>query len=149
MTLNIMRNLVKKARSDPQMIAFAHSIISGVPEKDDRAIIERVFRWVRDSITYRSDPNDVETLRTPERLIRDGYGDCDDKATLLSALLEALGYKTRFMVIGFAPDTFEHVYNEVLRGETWIALDSTEAVEVGWSPLDESRPILSRMPWRI
>lgn len=148
-TLDLMRRLVKKWRGDPEMIAFAHSLIAGIPAKDDRAIIQRVFEYVRDRITYRLDANDVEVLRAPDVLIAQGYGDCDDKSTLLSTLLESLGYKTRFVVIGFVPDEYEHVYNEVRFGSGWLPLDSTEQVEMGWSAYDGERRILARMNWNI
>lgn len=131
------------------MIAFANSLITDVPAKHDREIVERIFTWVRDRITYRNDANGVEVLRAPDVLIHDGYGDCDDKATLLSALLEALGYSTRFVVIGFEPEDFTHVYNEVRLGTVWVALDSTEPVPMGWSPYDGDIPIRARMNWNI
>lgn len=148
-TLGLMVKLVKKWRASPEMIAFAHSLIADIPAKEDREIVNRVFEYVRDSIVYRLDANDVEVLRAPDVLIRDGVGDCDDKATLLATLLEALGYNSRFMVIGFAPDDFSHVYNEVQLGTVWVPLDSTEPVPMGWSPFDGPQPIVARMVWNI
>lgn len=148
-TLGIMRKLVKLWRANPEMIAFANSLIADVPPKADREIINRIFLWVRDQIIYRNDANGVEVLRAPDVLIQQGYGDCDDKSTLLSTLLEALGYDTRFVVIGFEPDNFTHVYNEVKLGTVWVPLDSTEPVEMGWSPYDGPQPILARMNWNI
>lgn len=150
-TLDIMKGLVRKWRADPEMIAFANAITAEAPPKADRQIVNLAFEWVRDRIAYRNDPNGVELLRAPDVLIQTGYGDCDDKATLLSTLLEALGYNTRFVVIGFEPDNFSHVYNEVQLGPrgAFIALDSTENVPMGWSPFDGPQPILARMNWNI
>lgn len=148
-TLSIMARLVKSFRANPEFIAFTHAVLQGVAPKDDRGEIERIFAYVRDRIIYRKDPVDVEALRAPDVLIRDGHGDCDDKATLLAAMLEAVGYDARFVVIGFQPDDFTHVYVEVRFGPGWMPLDSTESVPAGWSPYDGGRPIRARMNWHI
>lgn len=76
----------------------------------------------------------VETLHTPEVLLKQQAGDCDDKSVLLAALLESIGHVTRFVAVGFLPGVYSHVLVEVLLGGEWVPLETTEPVEVGWYP---------------
>jgi len=54
---------------------------------------------------------------------------------LTSAMLEAIGYMTKSVAIGFTPNNFDHVYLEVLEPDRqiWLALDPTEPNPVGWA----------------
>lgn len=138
-TLYFMRKIVKASRSNPVVIQTARGLVSGIQEKNWKAEINSVFNFVRDCIRYTLDPNEVETLTTPEMLLEIRQGDCDDKSMLLAALLQAIGHPTRFRAIGFRPQALEHVYVETKVGEEWIALDSTErapAGQVAWNPSD-------------
>lgn len=148
-TLHIMSRLVKVFKADSRIRALAESLVADLPGKDYAAEVRRVFYYVRDSIRYTQDVNDVETLKTPLATVETRQGDCDDKSTLLAALLESLGHPSRFVAIGFEPENFAHVYVETFIGRDWMALDATEPVEPGWSPYAGPRPILARMTWRI
>jgi transglutaminase-like putative cysteine protease len=96
--------------------------------------IKRIHAYVRDNIRYLRDIHGVETLQSPPETLRRGYGDCDDKATLAATLLAAIGHPSRFVAIGRAPGKFSHVYVETRIGPRWISLETTEPVDVGWSP---------------
>ena len=136
----LMRSIVKKSRSDPDVIAVARSLTEHLAAKDWVGQVRAVFRFVRDRIRYTLDPNDVETLSTPMRLLRLKQGDCDDKAILLAALLEAIGHPARFKAVGFRAGELSHVYVEtkleipaVLKAfpDGWIPLDATEIGDIG------------------
>lgn len=149
-----MAKLVKQWRVNPDMRAFAETLIADVPPKDTRGEIGAVFNFVRDAIRYTRDINDVEMLKAPDVLLAERFGDCDDKATLLATLLETVGYKTRFVAVGLRTEDFEHVYVEVLLGDprspqSWYALDTTEPHPMGWSPYDGAQPIKARMVWHV
>jgi transglutaminase-like putative cysteine protease len=148
-TLEIMRRMVKKFRTDPAMRALAESLVSDLPSKDYAAEVRRLFYFVRDQIRYTQDVNEVETLKTPAATLETKQGDCDDKSALLATLLETLGHPARFVAVGFAPEDFSHVYVETYVGKSWLALDATEMVEPGWSPYSGAQPILARMLWHI
>ena len=135
-TLVLMRSIVRKAKSDPLVITTARSITRMVPQKNWRGEVEALFRFVRDRIRYVMDPNDVEALSTPERLLSIGAGDCDDKATLLAALLEAIGHPSRFVAVWFEPGSLTHVYVEAKIGQDWIPLETTEMIAMGRLPFD-------------
>lgn len=133
-TLKIMRAWVKRYKTDPAIRGLALKLIDGLPQKDHRGEIERLHAYVRDCIRYVRDVLEVETLQTPVKTLELKAGDCDDKSMLLAALLEAIGYPTRFVAVGFSPGRFSHVFPEVRRGTAWIALETTEYWPVGRRP---------------
>lgn len=135
-TLALMRSIVRKAKGDPAVVATARSLTRMVPQKNWRGEVEALFRFVRDRIRYVMDPNDVEYLSTPSRLIEMGAGDCDDKATLLASLLESIGHPSRFVAVGFEPGALTHVYVEARIGPDWVPLETTEMIAMGRLPFN-------------
>lgn len=116
-------------------------------QKDFEAEACALLVWVRDQIRYVRDIRTVETLHDPVTLL--GFpghqvgdfrhlpaamaGDCDDKATLLGALLESIGHEARFVAIAYQPGFFSHVWTQArvrARGP-WIDLEPTEPLPCG------------------
>lgn len=133
-TLKIMRRVVLDFRASPAVMQTARSLIASIPPKEFGTEIAALFFFVRDSIRYTLDTNGGEMLQTPDRLLQTRQGDCDDKATLLAALLESIGHPARFVAVGFSAGELSHVYVETRCGPDWYALDATEPHEPGWSP---------------
>lgn len=134
-TLAFMRELVKRYRTNMDVRRAATNILFLTPERNALHRASAIFEWVRDSIRYIGDVLDVETLHTPDRVLAARLGDCDDKATLLAAMLESVGYPTRFVVAGYQdPATFEHVYLQVQVDGQWLSADATEDHALGWTP---------------
>jgi transglutaminase-like putative cysteine protease len=99
--------------------------------------IEAVFNKIKNEIEFRGEYG--ETLQSPEATINLGAGDCDDQAVLGAAMLNSLGFETRFKTVAMrnSPDELSHVYVEVRDKQTgrWIALDPTvEQAYPGWEP---------------
>lgn len=113
---------------------LAENILSsaGVASKDYRGEVEAIQAWVRENIRYTRDPYFVETLISPAALIDSRQGDCDDHSMLVASLLLSVGFKPRFVAIGYTPGTFEHVLTEVRLGTKWVTVETTEPVAVGW-----------------
>lgn len=133
-TLKIMRRVVLDFRHNPAVVQLAHQLTAHVGEKDWATEAAALFFYVRDEIRYTLDSNGAEVLQTPERLLSTRQGDCDDKATLLAALLEAKGHPARFVAVGFEPGVLSHVLVETKIGDVWYPLETTEKVEPGWYP---------------
>lgn len=134
-TLRYMQGLVKRYKRSPTIRETALSILTDVAPKNWRGEIEALFRFVRDHIRYTRDIVGLETLQTPPVTLELGAGDCDDKSTLLAALLESVGHPTRFVAVGYrAPGSYSHVYVETRMGAGWIALDATMPHDMGWAP---------------
>lgn len=143
-TVERMRALVNEWRVNPQIINAARSIVFNEPAKDELAEARALFKFVQQRIRYVRDVRDVETLATPLATLETRSGDCDDHATLLATLLEAIGFETRFVLTSYqSTDAFEHVYLATLvnRGEcpVWMFADTTERGPFGWHAED---PIL-------
>lgn len=128
-----MRNIARRYRSNPDMVEAARHIVQGVPQKDWLGQVKKIFYFVRDRVRYVLDPNEVETVSTPDYLLAnmEAGGDCDDKSVLLATLLEAVGHPARFKAVGFEGGALTHVYVETKIGERWIPLDTTETLDAG------------------
>jgi transglutaminase-like putative cysteine protease len=135
-TLRTMRALVRQYRSDPTIRHAAINLLSLTSPRDSLGEVAALFDFVRDRIRYTGDVLDTETLTTPDKTLALGAGDCDDKAVLLAALLESVGYVTRFIVTGYnTPGVFEHVYLAAMIADgTFVALDPTECQSPGQEP---------------
>lgn len=135
-TLAAMRRMVNACKTDFTIRQAATSTVFLTPEKDELAEIRAIFEFVRDRIRYVKDIYGVETLSTPDKTLEGMIGDCDDQTTLLAAMLEAIGYPTRFVIAGYSGSDFEHVYLQVWVQGHWIGLDPTEQHPMGWEPPD-------------
>lgn len=140
-TLKIMSGIVRRAKKCVAIRETAAQLVNGYRQKDWVSEVKKLHSFVRDEIRYVKDIRGVETLHTPQKILDQQYGDCDDKSLLLASLLESIGHPTRFVAIGFRPGNYSHVYVETKIGEKWIPLETTENVGVGWSP----RGVVSRM----
>lgn len=134
-TIRAMRELVNARKADPRIIQAATSIIWCAPERDELCEVEALHAYVRDSIRYVRDPHALESLTDPALTLARRVGDCDDQAALLAALLEAVGYATRFVIGAFAhPGAWDHVWLQVYAAGQWIDADPTEHEPLGWQP---------------
>lgn len=130
-TLDIMAVLVNHSKKSPHIREFARSYVQDLSQKDIYGEVKRLFLFVRDNIRYIKDIRGIETLHTPEKILEQRAGDCDDKSVLIAALLESIGYECRFVAVAFKFNIFTHVFTQVkLRGK-WISLETTEPWAMG------------------
>ena len=133
-SLVYMRRFVEEYKTDPTILQLARGLTRWLPQKDYAAEIDAVFSFVQNNIRYVRDINGVETIQTPVKTLELGSGDCDDKTTLLAALLESIGFETRFHAMGFRKNSVSHVLLEARLDGQWVALETTEPVSMGWIP---------------
>ncbi len=118
-----------------QIRELAVELVGWIPPKHWRSEIEALFNFVRNKVRYTRDVRGVETVQTPVKTLEYRAGDCDDMVTLLAALLESIGFETRFVAMGIVPGHFQHVFLEAqLPSGEWMSLDPTEPVRAGWRP---------------
>lgn len=136
-TLRIMVSLVRRYRKSLPIRTLALEIVERVPgHKNFPGEAAALCLWVRGNIRYVRDVTEVETLQTPLKTLDIGQGDCDDQATLLASLLEAVGFRTRFMAIKTASlGPFIHVVAQAQIGREWVTLETTEPWEPGTFPV--------------
>jgi transglutaminase-like putative cysteine protease len=133
-TLKLMGGLVKDGKKNLAVRQAAARLVHQNGQKDWVGEARDIQHFVRDQIRYVKDIRGVETLQTAEKTLEFGYGDCDDKSVLVASMLESIGHPTRFVAIGFKPDDYVHVYTETKIGPNWVGVETTEPVELGWTP---------------
>ena len=144
-TLKIMRRMARESVRSPrqEIRTLALSLIAVLPARKWSAEVEALHAYVRDEIRYVRDPVGIESVAVPEKTLQLRAGDCDDKSTLLAALLESIGHPARFVAVGFNGGHFSHVYVESKIGSEWVPLETIIYRPMGWSPPDAtSRYIL-------
>lgn len=136
-TVSVMRALAREGSRSAIVRGTAARVVHLQPAKSDTHEANAIFEFVRDHIRYTRDPVYFESIATPEQVLALGYGDCDDKSTLLAAMFESVGYPTRFVVAGYKDsNTPEHVYLQVVLHGQWVSADPTERHRLGYAPPD-------------
>lgn len=120
---------IREARKDPNIRATAMNILTGaytgkyITERDARAEVEAIFKYVRDKIRYTSDPVDEDVFMSPQWILQTKAEDCDGKTILLGSLLESVGHPVQIKVAAYGPNGFSHVYLVAKDGN--VPLDAT------------------------
>lgn len=132
-TLRRMRQLVRDAVRDPsqQIRETALKIVGSAGFVDQ---VRQLQSFVQDNIRYIADPPDVELVQTPQYTLQQRAGDCDDQATLLAALLTALGHPAQFIAVGLTGQPLSHVLIQTLIGQKWVSAETIIKKPLGWSP---------------
>lgn len=133
--LAVMARYAREGKTDWRVRALAMDLVKDLPPKDYLAEATIIHRFVRDKIRYVRDINDVETVATPIETLKSGQGDCDDKSTLIAALLESIGFVTRFCAVAKFPGQWSHVLTQCDINGKWLSLECTEPVSPGWHPV--------------
>lgn len=132
----------EKYLEETQMVNYRADSIQKLVEKrgwkelDEFERIGAVYDFVRNEIHFGYNTSD---LLNAEEVLRDGYGQCNTKSTLLMALLRALDIPCRLhgsevskdfqegatsgLIAKLAPETVAHTWVEVLYKDQWIALE--------------------------
>lgn len=143
-TLTAMARFAREGKATLRIRQLAMSLTGHLQQKDWPGEVRALHAYVRDDIRYVKDGVGVEVVQTPEKTLELGAGDCDDKSTLLAALLLSIGHSARFVAVGQRPGHYSHVYVETQLGPRWVALETTEPVEAGWAaPGMKSRLVFS------
>jgi len=137
-----MTKLSKDFLIETPMLDFNHSQIQALIEQrkwrdlSQYDAIGEIYNFVRDEIRFGYNADD----RLPSsQVLRNGYGQCNTKGTLLIALLRAVGVSTRFhgftiynelqrgaipnYLFFFAPKRIIHSWVEVFHDDRWINLE--------------------------
>lgn len=137
-----MTSLAQTYLQSTPMLDFHHGRIQQlVDQMGWRSLVpadaaKAIYLYVRDQIAFGYNKDD--TLSASE-VLRDGYGQCNTKGTLLMALLRAVGIPTRFhgftiynelqrgaipgYLFPFAPDRIIHSWVEVYLDGKWLEIE--------------------------
>ena len=100
----------------------------------------KIIDFVCTNIQYKIDPNGVQWIKTPNRFIDDGCGDCKSYSVFVCAVLTMLGIENGFRFASYkVGDEYTHVYS-IAYDETGneIVIDCV-AVQKGHAKFDEVR----------
>jgi len=72
---------------------------------------KNIFNWIKQNINYKIEPATLQTTKTLQRLVADGYGDCKHYSGFFAAILTALGIKHNYRFASYNGNTTPtHVY---------------------------------------
>jgi hypothetical protein len=94
------------------------------------------FEWINDNVRFVPDPEEIETVQSPEATLKIRAGDCDDMAGLMAGLCAAVGIPYRFKVIGNNRKRLSHIYAEIKNAGRWVPADPTKNFAFGEAPPD-------------
>lgn len=70
-----------------------------------------VWRFLREKVKYQKDPDALQMVKLPARLIAEGAGDCKSLSITAGALLKNLGFPVVFRYVSYSGNpTPTHVY---------------------------------------
>lgn len=73
--------------------------------------LHNIANYVCNNITYKVDPDGVQLIKTPHRLIDDGFGDCKSYSIFICSILSCIGIKNKFRFAGYnGSGEYTHVY---------------------------------------
>ena len=136
-TLGTMSRFARDGARDYDLVKLARSIaLPAAPDRDQVGQAAALLGWVSDSVCYVFDPQGVELVQEPRLTWQQLAGDCDDMATLLAALLGALGIDAGFRAVATeVPGQFDHVYALAGVNGKWMPADATvRGAGLGWQP---------------
>ncbi|MGF1755771.1 transglutaminase family protein [Vibrio makurazakiensis] len=137
-----MNELSKDYLQETPMLDFNHPYIQKLVEKEEWKKLSQydaigaIYDYVRDKVRFGYNKDD---RLAASKVLKDGYGQCNTKGTLLMALLRAVGIATRFhgftiynelqrgaipnYLFKIAPDRIIHSWVEVYHDGRWINLE--------------------------
>lgn len=130
----IVSTLARLARhygTQPEVRNFVNGILpADTPDNDAPALLSSVVAFMESRITYVPDPQGIEYVTSPMRLIRDlcqtgkATGDCDDQALLLNSFLNSVGFTTYMTGVKVnGADYFNHVISTIRVAGNLIDVD--------------------------
>ncbi|WP_457642643.1 transglutaminase-like domain-containing protein [Persephonella sp.] len=124
----LLTAIVNQHKTKPFYRQLATQIINSFPcqHKNYDCYVFAIAKWVRENIKYIKDITGYETLQTPDNTLKIGGGDCDDHAILVATLLQSIGIKATFKIVG-EKGRYKHIYviATTPKGKKWV-IDTTE-----------------------
>lgn len=139
-SLRAMREYARSQYTTRIIQDLASNIVCGINPNDKTSQMLAILHWILTNLEYVKDEQesnrlfgtvgDLELIKSPKAVLESRRYDCDCIATLIAALLLAIGIKARFVAVGFepyevtGPDGYDHVYCQGMNESgQWVIID--------------------------
>ena len=90
---------------------FAKKIAHNFEGATRRQTCKNIFNWLKKNVEYRIEPATLQTTKTLQRLVSDGFGDCKHYSGFFAAILSALNIPHYYRFASYSGSkTPTHVY---------------------------------------
>jgi len=99
-------------------------------EKDKKKVCQKIWKFLRQEIEYRKEPESDQTAKEINVFLRQGYGDCKHFATMCVGVLNACGIPAWFVLVGQSKwkRTPNHAYCQARVNGKVITIDPVKKV---------------------
>ena len=105
------------------------NLFKGDTEKETA---KKIYNFLKSNIKYVEDSIHFQDIRLPNRLIKDGKGDCKSFAMFTASILENLGIPYKFVYTSYTSSKVsQHVY---------IQTDSGIIIDAVWTKFNDEKP---------
>lgn len=117
-------------------------IVSELRPLDVEDKCRSIFAYLVEHTHYKLDPAGVQYIKSPARLLKDGYGDCKSLTMFIACCLHCLGVRHTIRFVNFDGGMqYTHVYPIAYAEDgTPIILDACEMDGVGQPIFNYARP---------
>lgn len=109
----------------------------------DREKVQRIYDWVQNNFHYRIDPDNPNWGVIPheaDTVCKRMFGDCKDMSSVFNALLEKVGIKSYYVVIGTNDKPYTH--DEIQNGYLYDHMIAAVKLDGEWTFLDGTTHVM-------
>lgn len=150
-TIQIMRKMAREGSKNPLVRRLATNILhhDNIPSHHYLEEARAIGRFVQKHIRYVKDIAGVETLHSPDMLIRmmsdAGYAaaDCDDMALLIASMLLSIGIVPKFRAVRYRTTSgpYNHIYVVVYENNITDTMAPSPTKRLVLDAIIKDRPI--------
>jgi hypothetical protein len=156
-TVEIMKKMAREGSRHPLVRRLATNIVHFYMKDPSHQYLNSaraIGDFVQKHVTYTKDTSGVETLHTPDMMIRMmeqvGYatGDCDDMALLIASLLLSIGINPSFRCVKYRKDSpsYNHIYVVAYESNVDDTLKAAKKERLVLDAIVKDRPIGFEVP---
>jgi transglutaminase-like putative cysteine protease len=103
--------LVQKVAWEERNSTTVKALLSQLPFQPRLSWVEKMYWLIDSKFEYQYDADGKEQVKTPDRMARDGGGDCDDFSTLWKAILNSVDVACWLKIVSYEKGkVWEHIY---------------------------------------
>jgi len=155
-TIKIMTKMAREGSRHPLVRRLATNILNHdkIPSHSYREEARAIGQFVQKNVRYVKDIAGVETIHSPDMMIRQmadvGYfaADCDDMALLIASMLLSIGMVPRFRAVRFRTTSggYNHIYVVVYESNITDTMNPGPTQRLVLDAIVKDRPIGFEIP---